>query len=114
VWWHLRLPSPPAAVGWLLTIAFWTLSCPFFRAPSLPVALNIYKAMAGYAPAGPVLDGSIMLIAAAVALIGPSSQAFVKQLKPRPWLIPVAAAATVAVVAAVGDRPSYEFIYFHF
>jgi alginate O-acetyltransferase complex protein AlgI len=114
VWWHLRLPSPPAAVGWLLTIAFWTLSCPFFRAPSLPVALNIYKAMAGYAPAGPVLDWSIILIAAAVALIGPSSQAFVKQLKPRPWLIPVAAAATVAVVAAVGDRPSYEFIYFHF
>jgi D-alanyl-lipoteichoic acid acyltransferase DltB (MBOAT superfamily) len=114
VWQNRRWPAPPVVVAWLLTIGFWILTSPIFRAPSLPVVWNVYKAMAGFAPVGPMADWATIAVAAAVALIGPSSQAFVEKLRPRGWLVPVAAAATVAVVLAVGDHPSYEFIYFHF
>jgi alginate O-acetyltransferase complex protein AlgI len=113
-WRQRRLPSPPAIVGWVLTMVFWMLAGPLFRAPSLEVARNIYAAMVGYGRAGPMIGGWSMLIAAAIATIGPSSQVFVERLQPRRWLVPVAAVATVAVLLAVGDRPSYEFIYFHF
>lgn len=114
VWQNRKWPVPPTVIAWFLTIGFWTLTSPIFRAPSLPVVWTVFTAMAGNAPPGPVADWTTIAVAAAVALIGPSSQDFVEKLKPRGWLVPLAAAATVAVVLAVGDHPSYEFIYFHF
>jgi D-alanyl-lipoteichoic acid acyltransferase DltB (MBOAT superfamily) len=114
LWQRFRLPSPPIVVGWFLTIAFWTLTAPLFRAPSLAVVGNIYGAIAGLTQPGPFLGWWTILIAAAIALLGPSSQAFVDRLQPRAFLIPAAAAATLAVLLAIGDHPSYEFIYFHF
>lgn len=113
-WRHWRLPSPPAALGWVLTITFWTLAAVLFRAPTLDVAINVFKAMLGHGPAGPLSAWPLLLIAAAVAMIGPSSQAFAERLRPWRWFAPIAAAVTMAVILAVGDRPSYEFIYFHF
>jgi hypothetical protein len=101
-------------MAWFLTMALWIAALVIFRAPSLQPVLNIYKAMAGYAPVGPVHDWTTLIVAGAIATLGPSSQTFVDKLKPWPWLVPAAGAATAAVLLAVGDRPSYEFIYFHF
>jgi hypothetical protein len=55
-----------------------------------------------------------IVLAAAVALIGPSSQELVTRLEPRRWVALAGAAATAAVLLKLGDGPSYEFIYFHF
>jgi alginate O-acetyltransferase complex protein AlgI len=113
-WRHWRLPSLPAALGWALTLMFWMLATVLFRAPTVDVAVNIYKAVLGFGPVGPLMQWPVLAIGAAVAIVGPSSQAFAEKLKPWRWFAPIAAAATVLVFLAVGDRPSYEFIYFHF
>jgi D-alanyl-lipoteichoic acid acyltransferase DltB (MBOAT superfamily) len=114
VWRNRRLPTPPTVVAWFLTISFWTLAAPLFRAPSLEAAFNVFAAVAGNAAPGPMLGWRTMLIGAALAMIGPSSQDFIGRLRPARWLAPAAAFATIAVMLKMADGPSYEFIYFHF
>jgi alginate O-acetyltransferase complex protein AlgI len=70
--------------------------------------------MFGHAPAGPMTAMRTILMAAAIAIIGPSSQEIAERLKPWPWLAPVAALATALVLLRLNDGPSYEFIYFRF
>lgn len=55
-----------------------------------------------------------MIIGAALAMIGPTSQDLVNRLRPWHWLAPAGAVATVALLIKMADSPSYEFIYFHF
>jgi alginate O-acetyltransferase complex protein AlgI len=112
--WRRRLPAPPPVLGWMLVMLFWTCSATFFRAPSLQTAINVLVAMAGHAPPGPLLGWRTIVVAAAVATIGPSSQNVAERLKPWGWLAPVAALATVLLLFRLNDGPSYEFIYFHF
>jgi alginate O-acetyltransferase complex protein AlgI len=114
VLWRRRLPALPAPLGWALLTIFLLVTWVFFRAPSLDAAGQILWAMAGQAAPGPVMGGRTILAAAAVALIGPSSQGFVAQLRPRAWLAPVAALATLVALLKLGDGPAYEFIYFRF
>ena len=113
-WRHWRLPSMPAALGVVCVLAFWIFASVFFRGPSVPIALDVLWAMFGHAAPGPVLGWRTMLIGAAVAMIGPTSQDFVMRLRPKMWLAPAAALATIAVMLKMADGPSYEFIYFHF
>ncbi len=114
VLWRRWLRSPPAAIGWALVIAFWIVSLVFFRASSLDAALRVLHAMAGQTVPGPLSGWRAIALAAAVAVIGPSSQNVVGRLRPWAWLAPVGGAATVAVLLKLADGPSYEFIYFHF
>jgi len=114
VWRDRRLPMPPNVLGWLLTLTFWTVAAVLFRAPSLHAAGNVFAAVAGYAPAGPMVGWRTMLIGAAFAMIGPSSQDLAGRLRPSRWLVPVGAVATVVLLIKMVDSPSYEFIYFHF
>ena len=114
IWQRRKLPPLPEALGCACVLAFWVLTAAFFRAPNLEVAFTVLAGMMGAGSPGPLPGWPIMLAAAAVAMIGPSSQVLVESLKPWPWLAPLTAAATVTVLLAIGDRPSYEFIYFHF
>ena len=52
--------------------------------------------------------------AAAVAMLGPTSQQFVERLRPQLWIAPAAAVITVLALLKLGDGPAYEFIYFRF
>ena len=114
VLWRRRLPALPAPLGWALLMVFLLVTWLFFRAPSLSAAGEMLSAMAGQAPAGPVSGLRTIVLAAAIAMLGPSSQAFVERLRPYRWLAPAAAAATVAILLKLGDGPAYEFIYFRF
>jgi D-alanyl-lipoteichoic acid acyltransferase DltB (MBOAT superfamily) len=114
VWRHCRLPPLPAVLGWGCVLIFWSFTLVFFRAPNLRAGLDILSAMAGHAPKGALVNWPLMLIGAAVAMIGPSSQEFAERLRPWRWLAPAAALATLIVLMRIGSHPSYEFIYFHF
>jgi alginate O-acetyltransferase complex protein AlgI len=112
--WRRFLPPIPRALGWLMLMAFLLVTWVLFRAPSLAAAGHIFTAMMG----GVGLTRSdalrTILLAAAVALIGPASQDIVARMKPRAWLVPAAALATVLLLFKLGDGPAYEFIYFRF
>ena len=115
--WRRRLPPLPAALGWACVMVFWTLTLVAFRAPTLEAMFNVFAAMGGEAPSGPPLDprSGLMLVAAAgIAMLGPSSQEVADRLKPWAWLAPAGAIATVLMLLRLNDGPSYEFIYFHF
>ena len=114
VLWRRWLPPLPAMAGWVLLMTFLIVSWVMFRAPSLPAALHIYAGMAGQTAAAPLGGIATILPAAAVALLGPSSQAVAGQFNPWRWLAPVGALATAALLLKLADGPSYEFIYFRF
>jgi D-alanyl-lipoteichoic acid acyltransferase DltB (MBOAT superfamily) len=114
VTWRRFFRPMPWQASWPLLIAFLILTWIFFRAPSLGAAHNILMAMAGHADHAPVKGIATLLIAAAIALIGPSSQKFIESLKPVSWLAPLAAATTIAALLKIGGSTAYEFIYFHF
>ena len=114
IWRHRKLPSMPAALGCACVLAFWTVTAVFFRAPTMASACEILRAVFGDAAPGPMLGWRTMLIATALAMIGPNSQELVSRLHPVRWLAPVAALATIALMLKMADGPSYEFIYFHF
>jgi D-alanyl-lipoteichoic acid acyltransferase DltB (MBOAT superfamily) len=113
VFWRRWLPTIPRPVGWVLLMLFLLTTWVLFRAPSLAAARNIFAAMIGGHPGG--LQGSrTLIIAAAFAFLGPTSQSIVDHIKPYAWLAPVAALATVLAFLAMGNGPAYEFIYFRF
>lgn len=112
--WRRWLPPMPAIARWPLLMAFLIVTWVFFRAPSLQAAGRLLAAMAGYGTAGPVLAVRTIPIAAAFALLGPSSQELAERLAPWRWLALAGALTTLAVLLKLGDGPSYEFIYFHF
>ncbi len=114
VLWQRRLPPLPRPLAWALLMVFLVITWVFFRAPSLAAAGHIFAGLVDLADPGPIHGLRSIAIAAAVALIGPSSQEAAERLKPWRWLAPVGAAATVALLLKMGDGPSYEFIYFHF
>jgi len=114
VLWRRWLRPMPEAIGWVLLMLFLLASWVLFRAPTLQSALHVLTAMTGQGTAAPLSGGTTILLAAAVALIGPTSQALVGRLQPRRWIAPAGAAATIAVLLKLADGPSYEFIYFHF
>ena len=95
-------------------MVFLLVSWVFFRAPSLGSAWHLLVSMvAGGAPVRPVGSG-VIAIAAAVALIGPTSQDIAARLRPWRWLAPAAAFATLLLLFKLGDGPAYQFIYFRF
>lgn len=113
LWRRAGLPMP-AALGWLLTFLFVTLTWVLFRAQSFEAALAMFKGLFGLAPAGHGFKWRAFVPAALVALAGPTAWAAVHRLKPRPALATALALLLVAALLRVGDDANFEFIYFQF
>ncbi len=110
----LRMPRP---LGWALCLLFVVGAWVPFRAPDFPTAGRVLAGMAGLHGLGHVhVDNAVLVgIAAAVALLGPSSQeAALRWLRPSRWIAVPAGAALVALLLLLGGRVPNEFIYFRF
>jgi D-alanyl-lipoteichoic acid acyltransferase DltB (MBOAT superfamily) len=110
-----RLPAP---LGWGLTLAFVMAAWVLFRAESFGAAATIYHGLVGMGGVGRwvrVDNGIVLWIAAAVAVLGPTSQqAVLEQMRPHPAFAWAAAACLVWVMLMAGGRLPQEFIYFQF
>jgi alginate O-acetyltransferase complex protein AlgI len=115
--WRRYGPRLPLFVGWALTAAFVLVTAVLFRAGSLEATFNILQGLA-VAPSMPqVLRAAPIAIGALVAFLLPASQDVVARLTQAPPRAAIAAAlaiAAVAVLVVLGDRDSYEFVYFQF
>lgn len=118
--WHRAGMAMPAVAGWAVTLVFVMLSWVLFRAADFGTAAGILSSLFG----GSGLTGAwggyeaspwILAFAAAVALIGPTSQdAILKYRYDRPWVAAPAALALILLAIEVGSGPHLEFIYFQF
>ena len=110
-----RLPAP---VGWALTLGFVMAAWVLFRAESFSAAATIWHGLLGMGGIGRwvrVDNGIVVWIAAAAALLGPTSQqAVLERLRPNPALACGVAACLVWVMLMAGGRLPQEFIYFQF
>src|SRR5215469_9783182 len=109
-----RLPGP---VGWALTTLFVLGGWVLFRAPDFSTAAHVLQAMAGLEGWGRVHwdNRAVLALAAAVALIGVTSQeVMLARLRPTGWAASAAAFGLVWVLLAIGGRLQHEFIYFQF
>ena len=104
----------PHLLGWAMTAGFVVLTWVLVRASSFEAALAIYKGLFGLAPTGAGFKWRTILIAAAVAMIGPTAWAAVHRLPPNRWLAAAFALLFVVVLLKIGDDANYEFIYFQF
>jgi D-alanyl-lipoteichoic acid acyltransferase DltB (MBOAT superfamily) len=104
----------PAFVGWALTFLFVVLTWVLFRAQNFEAALTLYKALAGFAPAGHGFKWRTLALAAAFAFAGPTAWAAIRRVPPKPWAALAAAALAAAILFKIGDEANYEFIYFQF
>jgi alginate O-acetyltransferase complex protein AlgI len=114
--WRTKLPSVPAVVGWAATVGFFVVTIVFFRADSLADAWHVYQGLA-VLPDNLHPQGRNVLIAAIVcAVVLPPSHEICRRLTEAPRLTVAAglAAAVALIIAVIGDRESYQFIYFQF
>ena len=108
-----RMPAP---LGWALTLAFVLAAWVLFRAPDFATAGTMLRGMAGLSGWGPVriTRGPELAAAAALALLGPTSQVVAERFRPRLWLAWPVGAALAGLVLLAGGRAPNEFIYFQF
>ncbi len=107
----------PRALGWVLTLLFVMCGWVLFRAPDFGTAWHVLGAMAGAQGIGRVhvRNAVVVLIAAIVAVAGPTSQEFaLKRLGTARWAAIPAGALLVFLLLLVGGRVQNEFIYFQF
>jgi alginate O-acetyltransferase complex protein AlgI len=109
-----RLPGP---IAWGITMLFVLGGWVLFRAPDFATAGRLLAAMGGIGGLGPLHwdNRAVVAIAAAVALLGPTSQEVaLARLRPTGWAAGAAAAALVWTLLAIGGRLQHDFIYFQF
>ncbi|GAB3439402.1 MBOAT family O-acyltransferase [Insolitispirillum peregrinum] len=112
--WRRWLPAVPALLGWPLTMLFVALSWVLFRAPDLTTASHILGSLWPTAALTPAPGGGrTLLLAALVAIIGPTSWQVVNRLRPRPLWAVIMAVVLVLALLKMRDG-AYEFIYFQF
>jgi len=104
----------PVAVGWPVTMLFVVATWVLFRAETLPAATAILEGMLGWRPWDGLPGWRTLLVALAIAVLGPTSQQAVAALRPRAWLAVGGAVATVAALLTLNEGVPYEFIYFQF
>jgi len=119
VLWHDHGPRLPAPVAWLITFLFVIVAWIFFRAPDLASANAMLAAMSDVSGLASLeISGRalrLILIAAAVSIIGPTSQAVVfERLRPRAWVAVATAAGLIFTLLQLNRGLSYQFIYFQF
>ncbi len=114
--WARRGLRMPAVLGWVLTIGFVLAAWVLFRAPDFGTATRVLAGMAGLEGLGRVrvMEAPILLLAVAVALLGPTSQDVALRLQPRLWMAVPAGAALAGLLLLAGGRVPNEFIYFQF
>jgi len=110
---QLRMPSP---LAWAVTFLFVVVGWVVFRSPSFDVAGTMLHAMAGLNGLdGALQKPALLLAAAAVSLLGPTSYEVVTQyLTPKPAFAVLTATAMTVVVLEVGVGQPQSFIYFQF
>ncbi|HEX4261114.1 MAG TPA: MBOAT family protein [Acetobacteraceae bacterium] len=107
----------PRVLGWAVTLAFVVACWVLFRAPDFTTAGRMLTAMTGAGGIGHVKvdNAGVVVIAAALALLGPTSQELsLRRLPPARWVALPAGAALVAILLLVGGRIPNAFIYFQF
>lgn len=114
-WREARLPMPPAAVGWLLTMAVVVSGLVVFRAPTLGIALTILAEMWSFGLTGATeaatmvtidqrLALSTIVLLGAIVLLMPNSQ----QILHHHWISSDVMPATARTAAGlVTWRPSF-------
>jgi hypothetical protein len=92
------------------------LTCVLFRAGSLEAAWRIYEGLAILPEPGKLGRTAPILVAALCAFLLPASQDIIARLMERPRTVLAAALGLIAVAMLVelGDRDTYEFVYFQF
>ena len=104
----------PSWLGWALTLAFVTLAWVLFRAPSFDAAARIYAALAGLTEFGGGFRWRNLVVAGALALVGPTAWSLVHRLPPSRPVAIACAILLVVILFKIGDDANYEFIYFQF
>jgi alginate O-acetyltransferase complex protein AlgI len=113
--WRRYMPPLPASIGWAATIGFFVATIVIFRAGSLAAAWRIYAGMTAW----PVerLDGrDTLIVAFIVAVVFPPSHDICRRLTKRPNRLVAAglAAAGTLIIALLGQRENFQFVYFQF
>jgi len=114
-WQRLKRPMP-AALGWLVTMAFVLAGWVLFRAADFATAAALLASLVGLNGTGGAFRGlDLIVVAALVSAFVPSAHEIKDGLR---WPHP-ALAATTALLAAycvlqVGRGPPLSFIYFRF
>ena len=114
--WRRYGPPLPSLLGWALTAVFVILTCVIFRAGSLEAAWRIYEGLGHLPEPGKLARAAPIVVAALCAFLLPASQDIVARLMERPRAAIAAALGLVGVAMLVelGDRDTYEFVYFQF
>ncbi|MGY2046918.1 MBOAT family O-acyltransferase [Methylobacterium sp. JK268] len=113
LWRRARLPMP-SVLGWGLTFGFVAVTWVLFRAPSFEAALAVYKALAGFAPAGGGLKWRAFVPALLLALAGPTASTLAQRAPPRRMVAAALGLLLVAALLRIGDEANFNFIYFQF
>ena len=119
--WRRLGMSMPAGAGWALTMLFVVLSLNLFRSEDVGVTLEMFSVMFGANLEGePTValgwpEIVLFSCAAALAMLGPTSQKVVLDgLKPQSAFAAATAVILVAVMVVGGGPDTKEFIYFQF
>ncbi len=110
----------PLALAWVLTMLFVMVSWVLFRAADFGTAAGMIHSLFGGNGLALVwgdygANPIVLAAAAAVALIGPTSQDSVLNYRfGRPWIAVPAELAFVLLAIEVGSKAHPEFIYFQF
>ncbi|MFQ5773519.1 MAG: MBOAT family O-acyltransferase [Kiloniellaceae bacterium] len=117
--WRRAGPRIPAAVGWIVTMSFVFLAWVLFRAETFAAAADMWLSIAGGNGWSLSVQGVerpwIIGVAAAMAMLGPTSQGIaLERLVPRRAVAVTVAAALVFMTLKVGGGDNAEFIYFQF
>jgi hypothetical protein len=113
--WGRYLPSPPRPLSWMATIGFFLLSGIIFRTATLGAAWRIFSGLATFPDLRQTGAGTLA-VAAACAVLLPSSRRLADRLNERPQAVVamLLGLAGVAILVQLGSEQTYEFIYFQF
>jgi D-alanyl-lipoteichoic acid acyltransferase DltB (MBOAT superfamily) len=114
--WRKSGRSMPTYLGVTLTFAFVALAWVLFRAPSFGTALQIYKALFGFAALGELAPAfwPMLTLAAVLAVLGPTARELAERLPAVRWIGVAATLVFVAVLLSIGDDTNTAFIYAQF
>lgn len=113
LWRRAGLPMP-ALLGWALTFLFVVVTWVLFRATSFEAVAAIYRGMVGLAPQGSGFRWRTLVLAAAVAMLGPTAWVAVQRVQPSRLAAILSALLFVVLLLKIGDDANYDFIYFQF
>src|SRR3954467_13868820 len=102
LWRRAGLRMPPPA-GWALTMLFVIFAWVLFRAPSFDAALRIYEGLVGLTPLGATFKWRSIVLAAAIACLGPTAWAVMQAVPPRRSVAVGFAVVLVAILFQIGD-----------